>query len=235
MHAIILAGGRGERLRPFTEDRPKSMVEILGIPILGYQLQWLQSQGVSDIIIACGYRSEVIQNYFGTGEKWDVRIQYSIEQQPLGRGGALKLAFGLLHQDDDVCLATNGDVITNLPLRPVLQAHPASGNLATLVLAPFTSPYGIVEVGGDEKIVAFHEKPELPYWINAGIYVLSREVEPLLPDQGDHEDSTFPRLAADRRLGAFKSRGYWRSVDTVKDLSEVHKELEKRLLTSFLA
>lgn len=235
MHAIILAGGKGERLRPFTEDRPKPMVEVLGIPILGYQLQWLQSQGISDIVIACGYRSEVIQNYFGTGEKWDVRLQYAIEPTPLGRGGGLKLAFGLLPTQADACLATNGDVITNLQLRPLLEAHRTSGNLATLVLAPFTSPYGIIEADDSNRIIAFHEKPELPYWINAGIYVLSREVEPLLPAQGDHEDSTFPRLAEQRRLGAFKSRGYWRSVDTVKDLSEVNKELEKRLLTSFLA
>jgi len=71
--------------------------------------------------------------------------------------------------------------------------------------------------------------------MNAGIYVLSREMEPLLPDQGDHEDSTFPRLAQEHRLGAYKSRAYWRSVDTVKDMSEVAKELERRLMTSFLA
>ena len=235
MHAIILAGGKGERLRPFTDDRPKPMVEILGIPILGYQLQWLQAQGVEDIIIACGYRSEVIQNYFGTGEKWKVQIQYAVEPHPLGRGGALKLAFGLLPTPEETTLATNGDVITNLRLSPLLEAHRAGRNVATLVLAPYTSPYGVIEANDDNRIVAFHEKPELPYWINAGIYVLSPEIVPLLPEQGDHEDSTFPRLAEERRLGAFKSRGYWRSVDTVKDLSEVHKEIEKRLLTSFLA
>lgn len=235
MQAIILAGGKGERLRPFTEDRPKPMVEILGVPLLGYQLQWLSSQGVTDVIVSCGYRHEVIEDYFGDGEKWGVKITYSVESQPLGRGGALKLAFGLLQEGEDICLATNGDVITNVRLRPLLQAHRDNGCLATVVLAPFISPYGIVEVDDEDKIVAFHEKPELPYWMNAGIYVLSREVEPLLPDQGDHEDSTFPRLAADRRLGAFKSRSYWRSVDTAKDMSEVAKELEKRLMTSFLA
>ena len=103
------------------------------------------------------------------------------------------------------------------------------------MLEPFSSPYGIVEVGEDEKIAAFREKPELPYWLNAGIYVLSREIEKLLPDQGDHEDTTFPRLAAEGKLCAFRSRSYWRAVDTVKDLAEVQKDLEQRLLTSFLA
>lgn len=235
MQAIILAGGKGERLRPFTQDRPKCMVEVLGVPLLGYQLEWLSAQGVTDVIISCGYRHEVIEQYFGSGEKWGVRLQYSVESQPLGRGGALKLAFQLLALGEDLCLATNGDVVTNVRLKPLIQAHRQNGCLATVVLAPFISPYGIVEVDAEDRVVAFHEKPELPYWMNAGIYVLSREVEPLLPDQGDHEDSTFPRLAQERRLGAYKSRAYWRSVDTVKDISEVSKELEKRLMTSFLA
>lgn len=234
MQAILLAGGKGERLRPFTADRPKAMVEVLGVPLLGYQLQWLQAQAVTDIIISCGYRHEVIEDYFGTGEKWGVRIQYAVEAQPLGRGGALKLAFGLLREGEDVCLATNGDVLTNVRIKPLLQAHRESGCLATVVLAPFISPYGIVEVDADDRVVAFHEKPELPYWVNAGIYVLAREIERLLPDQGDHEDTTFPRLAAERNLGAFKSRSYWRAVDTMKDLSEVQKDLEQRLITSFL-
>ncbi|HEV8354909.1 MAG TPA: nucleotidyltransferase family protein [bacterium] len=235
MQAIILAGGKGERLRPFTEDRPKAMVEILGVPLLGYQLQWLQSQGVDDVIVACGYQHQVIEDFFGTGEKWSVSLRYEVENEPLGRGGALKRAFGHLRAGEDVCLATNGDVLTNVRIKPLVQAHRASGCPATVVLAPFISPYGIVDVDADDRITAFQEKPELPYWMNAGIYVFNRDVETLLPDQGDLEDSTFPQLAKERRLAAFKSRAYWRSVDTVKDLSEVTKELEKRLLTSFLA
>ncbi len=235
MQAIILAGGKGERLRPFTSDRPKPMVEILGIPLLGYQLQWLQAQGVTEIIIVCGYRHEVIQEYFGVGEKWGVQIQYAVEPQPLGRGGALKLGFGLLRAGEDACLATNGDVLTNVRIKNLVQTHRASNCMATVMLTPFVSQYGIVEVDADEKIVAFREKPELPYWINGGIYVLSREIQSLLPDQGDQEDTTFPRLAAEHQLAAYKSRSYWRAVDTVKDLSEVHKDLEQRLLTSFLA
>jgi len=232
MQAIILAGGKGERLRPYTQDRPKPMVEILGIPILGYQIQWLRMQGITDIIVACGYRHEVIQDYFGDGTKWGVRIRYSVEEEPLGRGGALKQAMGLL--EGEVCVATNGDVITNVRIRSVLTQHRESNDLATIVLTPFVSPYGIVEVTEDNKIVAFHEKPELPYWINAGIYVLNREVRDLLPDVGDHETTTFPRLAEEGRLGGFRSRAYWRGVDTMKDLAEVTKDLEERLLSAFL-
>src|SRR5215467_9727370 len=149
MYAIVLAGGKGERLRPFTEDRPKAMVEIMGIPILGYQLQWLQAQGVTDLIIACGYRHQVIQTYFGNGERLGLKITYAVEQEPLGRGGALRGALGLVAPEESVVLATNGDVISNVPLAPLLSAHRAKHPLATVMLTPFVSPYGIVEVDQD--------------------------------------------------------------------------------------
>ncbi len=235
MQAIILAGGRGERLRPFTEDRPKPMVEVLGVPILAYQLHWLQTQGVSEVVMACGYRHEVITDYFGNGEKWNMRIEYAVEAEPMGRGGAIRHAFGRLAGAPELVLATNGDVITNLQLAPVLDSHRASGNLATVVLTPYVSTFGLVEVNEADHVIAFNEKPALPYWINAGIYLMSREAIGMLPEVGDHERTTFPQLAEQRRLGAYKSTAYWRSVDTVKDLSEVSKELERRLLTAFLA
>jgi NDP-sugar pyrophosphorylase family protein len=235
MHAIILAGGKGERLRPYTEDRPKPMVEVLGVPILAYQLHWLQAQGATDVVMACGYRHEVIRDYFGTGEKWGLRIAYSVEEQPLGRGGAIKRAYSLFDQPPPLTVATNGDIITNLRLPPLLARHREGNALATVVLTPYVSGYGLVEVNADDHVIAFHEKPTLPYWINAGIYVLSREAVEMFPDVGDHETTTFPRLAEQRRLAAYRSRDYWHTVDTVKDLTEVNRELERRLLTSFLA
>lgn len=233
MHAIVLAGGRGERLRPFTEDRPKPMVEIMGIPILGYQVEWLQAQGVTDLVIACGYRHEVLEAYFGDGERLGVRITYAVEHEPLGRGGALREALGQIPAGEDAVIATNGDIITNLRLAPLLEAHRTRRVLATIALMPFVSPYGIVEVGADDRVTHFREKPELPYWINAGVYVLSPSIRERLPERGDHETTTFPALAQAGQLGAYKSRGYWRGVDTIKDVNEVASELQSRLLSLF--
>ncbi len=234
MHAVILAGGRGERLRPYTDDRPKPMVEVSGVPILAYQLHWLKAQGVTDVVMACGYRHEVITAYFGNGEKWGLGITYAIEEEPLGRGGAIRHAYGRVGGAPPIVLATNGDIITNLSLPPVLAQHQAARDLATVVLTPYVSNFGLVEVDAHDRVIAFNEKPNLPYWINAGIYVLSSEVIAQFPEVGDHERTTFPRLAEQRRLGAYKSTAYWRSVDTVKDLSETSREMEQRLLTAFL-
>ncbi len=195
MHAIVLAGGKGERLRPFTANRPKAMVEVHGVPLLAYQLRWLRAQGVTDVAIACGYRHEVLQEYFGTGRAWGLAIRYSIEEEPLGRGGALKQAFHALGAPPTLCLATNGDIITDLTLAPALDAHRRSGAAATVVVTPFRSPYGIVEVDEGNRVRGFREKPELPFWINAGIYVLSPEIFPLLPDRGDHEAGASQRTS----------------------------------------
>lgn len=232
MRAIILAGGKGERLRPYTNDRPKAMVEVLGIPILGYQMRWLWANGVQEAYISCGYLHEVIEDYFGDGGRWGVRIRYVVEDEPLGRGGGLKKAMQALEGDSGPVVAANGDVITTADLRAMIAQHQQRGVLATVLLTPFFSQYGIVDVDEGDLVQGFREKPELPYWINAGVYVLSREVEPLLPDRGDHEDTTFPLLAQQRRFAGFRSRAFWRGVDTVKDLSEVTKEMERRLFES---
>lgn len=233
MYAIVLAGGQGERLRPFTEDRPKAMVEIAGTPILGYQLQWLKAQGVTELVIASGYRHEVIENYFGDGERLGVRIVYSVEREPLGRGGALRAALRRLPRDEEVVVATNGDVITDLRLAPLLAAHRSGRALATVVLTPFVSPFGIVEVDERDRVTRFRENPELPYWINAGVYALSPAICDLLPERGDHETMTFPDLARTGRLGAFRSQAYWRGVETIKDVNEVSAALREQVLTIF--
>jgi NDP-sugar pyrophosphorylase family protein len=233
MYAIVLAGGKGERLRPFTEDRPKAMVEIMGIPLLVYQLQWLQAQGVTDLVIASGYRHEVIEHYFGNGERLGLRIAHAVEQDPLGRGGALRAALSHVPPKEDVVIATNGDVITNIPLAPMLTAHRTGRMLATIMLQPLVSPYGILEVDEDDRVTHYREKPELPYWINAGVYALSPSIRDLLPERGDHETTTFPQLAREGRLGGYRTQGYWRGVDTIKDVNEVAAEFQGRLLSLF--
>ena len=154
MFAIILAGGKGERLRPLTGDRPKSMMLLLDKPILEYQIEWLRESGATDVVIACGYLHEAIEEYFGDGGPWGVRMRYSVEDQPLGRGGALKLAFRQVPAGEPFVIATNGDNVNTQPLAPLLRQHERTGAVATLLLAQLRSPYGIVQQRG-KHIIGF--------------------------------------------------------------------------------
>jgi NDP-sugar pyrophosphorylase family protein len=224
MHAITIAGGEGQRLRPYTDDRPKPMVPVGGKPILEHQIDWLRDNGVTHVVVACGYMHEVIEDYFGDGSGFGVRLSYSIEHTPLGRGGALKQAYQQIPGDAPYVIATNGDNINTQPLAPMIRQHERTGAVATLLLTQLRSPYGIAQEKG-KRILGFTEKPLLPHWLSAGVYVLNAEFFADLPDVGDHEDGLFPRLAAEGKLFGFRSSAYWKAIDTVKDLKEAEQAL----------
>ncbi|MCH8814368.1 MAG: nucleotidyltransferase family protein [Chloroflexi bacterium] len=225
MYALIIAGGEGERLRPLTNDRPKPMIPVGGKPILQRQIEWLRGESVTNFVLLCGYRADVIQKHFGDGSRFNVSIDYSVEDEPLGRGGALRKGFALVPDAEGIVIATNGDILTDQPLAPVIQRHKRKHSTATVVLTALRSPYGVAKIARDNHIDSFEEKPILPHWINAGVYVLSREFFAMLPKKGDHETTTFPRLSNQGRLFGFKSKRYWRAIDSFKDLKEAEREL----------
>ena len=227
MYAILIAGGRGERLRPLTETRPKPMVEVAGRPIMAYQVDWLIAQGVRHFVISCGYLHEVIQAHFGDGSALGAQFEYAVEDTPLGRGGGLKQGLRLVPRDEPRVIATNADILTDQPLQPMIDQHEADGNMATILLTRYRSQFGIVE-HEDGKVTSFTSNPLLPHWINGGVYVLSQEFKDRLPDIGDHESSTFPELANDRLLGAFLSDGWWRAMDSLKDHATLEQEVAER-------
>ena len=224
MHALVIAGGEGQRLRPLTDDRPKGMVAVAGKPILQHQIEWLRANGVTHAVLACGYRHEAIEDHFGDGSRFGLSIDYSIEATPLGRGGALKLAYRQVPHDAEIIIATNGDNVHTQSLGPMIRQHKRTGAVATLLLMQLRSPYGIARQRG-KHITGFREKPLLPHWLNAGVYVLNREFLEACPDVGDHEDHLFPELSAAGKLYAFRSKAYWKAIDTIKDLQEAEKEL----------
>jgi NDP-sugar pyrophosphorylase family protein len=223
-YAIILAGGKGERLRPLTNDRPKPMVEIAGKPILGYQIDSLRSAGVTDIVISCGYKHDIIEEYFGDGHDFGLNISYTIEEAPLGRGGGIKAAMKKLPSNWTETLVLNGDILCKINFKDFFDTHLKAEATVTDLVVPLRSPYGIVDFNDKNQVLGFREKPILPFWINGGIYVFSREIEPLLPEVGDHETETFPTLPKEKFV-VYKSEDYWRGVDTVKDKTEAEKEV----------
>jgi mannose-1-phosphate guanylyltransferase len=224
LKAVILAGGFGKRLKPLTNDRPKPMVEVAGIPILEWQINWLRSHNIKDIVICVGYLKEIVLNYIGSGQKLGVSVVYSVEEEPLGTGGALKNAKSAISGESFI--AMNGDIITDLdPWKLVSDLD--GGSTGSIAAVALRSPYGIIEIK-DGLARGFREKPILnDYWINAGVYCLSTKILEILPDQGNIEAVTLPRLASDGKIKVTRYDSvHWRSIDTHKDIEEAEKEFE---------
>ncbi|MDX6349241.1 MAG: hypothetical protein QOF84_4031 [Streptomyces sp.] len=226
--AVLLAGGQGSRLRPYTDTRPKPMIEIpgTGTPIIGHQLAWLAAEGVTDAVVSCGHLAEVLQDWLAATDL-PLRVTTVVETEPLGRGGGLKYAAKTLPRPDEPWYATNGDIWTRFSLREMAAFHYERAATATLALARPRIPWGAVETNEFGQVLDFVESPPSPFLINAGVYVFDPEFTDLLPERGDHERTTFPQLARERRLAGFPlpQGAYWRAIDTVKDLTEAAKEL----------
>jgi len=224
MRAVILAGGYGKRLKPYTENVPKPLLPVAGRSILEWQVRWLKHYGFEEILICAGYLKEKLVNEVGSGVKYGVRVGYVVEDEPLGTGGALKNAEHILRNDESFLLI-NGDILTDLDPNELLEDLEGK-YLGAIALVQLPSPYGIVKF--DEKtrkVISFVEKPRLmDYWINAGVYVFKREVFNYLPERGDIEKTALPRLADDGKLKAHLfENAFWMSIDSHKDLEEASK------------
>ena len=202
------------------------MVPLNGRPIVEYQVRWMQSQGVTDVVFLTGYLGEKVEEHFGDGSALGIRAHYSKEESPLGRGGAIRRGMAMLPREERTVLVTNGDNVTDLDLNHLKDRHKTTGALASLMLTRYPSQFGVVEVGEDDLIEDFVEKGMLPIWINAGVYLFDRAIEPMLPEIGDHETSTFPELAKQRKLAALRSDAMWVTVDSPKELREASERLQ---------
>ncbi|WP_116947195.1 nucleotidyltransferase family protein [Jiangella endophytica] len=222
--AVILAGGQGSRLKPYTDTVPKVMIEIAGRCIIDHQLDWLAEAGVTDVVVSAGHLSDVLVAHLDSREL-PVRVRTVVEDQPLGRGGGLKYAGKQLPDPAQGWYALNGDIWTRFDLRGMTSYHLERQAVATIALARPRMPWGVVELDELGRVTDFVESPPSPYPINGGVYVFSPQILDLLPDVGDHERTTFPSLAKERLLAGYPIDTYWRAIDTAKDLSEAAKEL----------
>ena len=232
MKALILAGGQGLRLRPLTEDKPKPLVAVNGKPIAEWQLDWLiKNVELDQATFLCGYKWTRLKEHFGSDYR-GVRIDYSVEETPLGTGGAFHKAIEGAKIGDEEVLMLNGDIVTDLPLGEMVAAHASAKTrpTITLLLVPFKSRFGIVHIDKQNLVKRFEEKPEFEdVWINGGIYVgNAKKLMRSLPEKGDVEKETFPKLAASGKVMAFPYRGFWSLIDSVKDIQEVEKELNAK-------
>jgi len=224
--ALILCGGRGERLRPLTDDIPKPLLPVAGKPILEWQITTLVKNGVKRVVLCTGYKSEKIESYF-KGRDLGVEIIVSKEDpsKPLGTAGPILKAKQFIKE---TFMALNGDIITNADLREMVSLHKSRKATVTILLVKLRSPYGVIEVNNSSRILSFKEKPTLPYWINGGVYVMEPEILDFIPDRGSLEEDVFPRvIKAGKIVLGFKTPEniYWRDIGTFKDYKAVNREL----------
>ena len=220
MEAVILAGGKAERLGDAAQGRPKPLVPIAGRPLAAYQVARLAEAGASRVIGACAQGCEALfENELGDLGPEIVAVG---EPEPLGRGGGLRLAASHRRETGPL-FALNGDELLGIDLRDLLDRHRSQAPAATIVVSQVRSPFGVVEVTDDDAVTGFSEAPLLPQWVSSGLYVLDDECIERLPERGDHEDTTFPELAAEGKLRAFRNTSFWLTVNTPKQLREAEE------------
>jgi NDP-sugar pyrophosphorylase family protein len=232
MKAILLAGGKGTRLRPLTVHTPKPIVPIFNRPFLYYQIdQLLQVPEIDEVILSLNYQPRRIEEILGEGEGLGIRIRYVVEPMPLGTGGAIRYAGDQLTES---VVVFNGDVLTQVDVRAVLALHRERKAKATIVLTPVDNPraYGLVETDPDGNIQRFLEKPgdhEITCnTINAGIYVLEPDTFDRIPKDTawSIERSFFPSLIErGETFVAYVDRGYWIDIGTRAKYMQVHRDI----------
>jgi NDP-sugar pyrophosphorylase family protein len=215
MEAIILAGGKAERLGDASGGRPKALVDVVGRPLAAYQVSRLWNAGVTRVIVSCAAdQGELFERELaGLGPE----IAAAEEPERLGRGGGIKFAAGLRQESGDL-FALNGDELVDVDFAALLSEHRRTGALATIAVAQPKSAFGVVDVDDEGVVRGFREGGQVPYWVNCGNYVLSEQALVRFPDKGDHESTTFPELVAEGSLRAYRHEGLWLTVNTPKEL-----------------
>ena len=222
--AVILAGGKGTRLKPYTVSLPKPLVPIGEMPILEIIIRQLAKSGFDHITITVNHMADIIRAFFGDGSKWGVAIDYSLEDKPLSTMGPLKL----IHDLPENFLVMNGDVLTDLDFGQFYDEHVRSGNIFTV--SAFTRDqkvdYGVLEIGADNKLTDFIEKPTNRYNVSMGVYMASKKVLEYIPENQFYGfDHLMLDLIKDQHPATVKIHsGYWLDIGRPDDYEKACKD-----------
>jgi NDP-sugar pyrophosphorylase family protein len=230
MKAVIMAGGLGTRLKPFTHIIPKPLLPVGEKSVLEVTIQKLKAQGFEEIILAVHYKSDLFESYFGDGSKFGIKIRYSKEKQRLGTAGPLRLAAPHLSAP---FLVMNGDILTNMDFNKLRRFHTESGADFTLVTKKIQLPlhYGVVEKDGD-RIRGIREKPVVESEISAGIYFMNAAVPELIPDgrRFDMTDLMRDLIAAGKHVCAYPLEDYWLDIGQMEDYQRAQEDFKDGLI-----
>ncbi|MGB3682041.1 MAG: NDP-sugar synthase [Rubrobacteraceae bacterium] len=230
MKAVIMAGGKGTRLRPLTSNQPKPMIPIANKPCMEHIVNLLKRHGFEDVVVTVGFMPDVIQEYFGDGPGFDINIEYSVEDEPMGTAGSVKLAGDHLTER---FIVVSGDALTDADLQKAVSFHEDRGAEATLVLQKVDDPseFGIVVVDDEGRVERFLEKPDpeevFSYTANTGIYVLEPGILEDVPagEEYDFADDLFPKLLDAGRpvYGYVTEKPYWEDIGNIGQYMDAQK------------
>lgn len=227
MRVIILAGGKGRRLYPYTVVLPKPLMPVGDFPILEVILKQLRICDLVDITLAVGHLGNLIQTYFGDGSSWDVNIQYSFEEKPLGTVGPLTRLKNL----DQTFMVLNGDLLTTLNYLYLVKYHKAQRTIATVAAQRryVDIDFGIIQKGKDESMSKYVEKPRLSYLVSMGIYVFEPEILNFIPQEEkfDFPDLMQLLLEKDKKIAIYSSDDFWLDIGRPDDYQKAVEEFEK--------
>ena len=217
MRAVILAGGQGARLRPYTTILPKPLMPVGNYPIAEIIVRQLRYYGIENITFAVGYLHQLIEAYFGDGSRWDVKIDYLYEERPLGTAGPL----ARLDKFDEPLIVLNGDILTDLNFADFYQAHLASDS--DITIASFTKKInidlGVIKTDAATAVVDYIEKPQYSFQVSMGVYVFSPTVVHFIPEDRhfDFPDLVKALISAHRRVEVYPLEGLWLDIGRTED------------------
>ena len=228
--AVIIVGGEGSRLRPLTEDRPKTLVEVGGKPVLYRIIQWVKSYGINHIVLGVAYKKEKIYEYMKENDNFGLKVDFSEHTVEGGTAQAFKLAIDRF-VNDDVFLAMNGDELTNMDISKMFEKHKLYNPYVTMALAPFDCRFSVVGIGDDPKITGFEYGKKLQNIpVSIGVYIFSSEIRHLIPASGSIEDLVFTKLAKEGKMVShmLADSDDWISINSIKDIEEATEKLKRR-------
>lgn len=224
MRAVILAGGKGTRLAPYTRILPKPLLPIGDMPILEVLLRQMKRAGIEQVILTVGHMAKLLRTFFMDGEQWGLQISYSYEEQPLGTAGPLSLIQGL----DSTFIVTNGDVLTTLDLRDLLAFHKSQGGIATIAVhrRQVQIDLGVVQWNGNNLISGYIEKPTYDYTVSMGVYVFEPGVMKYIPYNKylDFPELVLKMLAAGEKVSGYCFDGYWMDLGRPDDYAQAAED-----------
>lgn len=230
-HAVIICGGKGSRLMPYTNSLPKALLPICGYPILEIIIRQLRYFGFTGITLSVYHFAEIIMEYFGTGEKWDVKLNYSLEKSPLGTAGPLML----LNDLPDNFLVTNCDILTDLNFELFFENHLKNNNIFTIAgyKKKYKIEYGILEVNPSNRLVRIEEKPET-LLTNAGVYIANKRILDFIPENVNFGIDRLINnmLLQHLNVSVYPFHGCWQDIGSIEEYKKAVQEFEIEKMTS---